>query len=83
MGLGVGLALGLIVVASFEIMDGRLYSEKEIKNLLPMGIISEIPEIVSPSDEQSSKQRMALGWTMAALIVIIILAGSAFSYLHG
>jgi succinoglycan biosynthesis transport protein ExoP len=83
MGLGVGLALGLVVVASFEIMDGRLYSEKEIKILLPMGIISEIPEIVSPSDDQSSKQRMALGWTMAALIVIIILAGSAFSYLHG
>ncbi len=82
-GLGVGLALGLIVVASFEIMDGRLHSEKEIKTLLPMVILSEIPEIVSPSDERSTKKRMALGWAMAALIVVTILAGSAFSYLRG
>jgi polysaccharide biosynthesis transport protein len=83
LGLGVGLALGLIMVASFEIMDDRLHSEKEIKTLLPMAILSEIPEIVSPSDERSAKKRMALGWAMAALIVVTILAGSAFSYLRG
>jgi len=82
-GLGVGLALGLIVVASFEIMDDRLHSEKEIKTLLPMAILSEIPEIVGPLDERSTKKRMALGWAMAALIVVTILAGSAFSYLRG
>ena len=66
----------------FEIMDDRLHSEKEIKTLLPMAILSEIPEIVSPSDERSSKKRMVLGWAMAALVVVTILAGSAFSYLH-
>jgi polysaccharide biosynthesis transport protein len=82
-GLGVGLALGLIVVTSFEIMDDRLHSEEEIKTLLPMAILSEIPEIVSPSDERSVKKRMVLGWAMAALIVVTILAGSAFSYLRG
>jgi succinoglycan biosynthesis transport protein ExoP len=81
-GLGVGLALGLVVVGGFEFMDDRLHSEKEIKILLRMAILSEIPEIVSPSDERSSKKRMVLGWAMAALIVATILAGSAFSYLH-
>jgi polysaccharide biosynthesis transport protein len=82
MGLGAGLALGLLVVVSLEIMDDRLHSEKEIKTLLPMAILSEIPEIVSPSDERSTKKRMVLGWAIAALIVVVILAGSAFSYLH-
>jgi succinoglycan biosynthesis transport protein ExoP len=81
-GLGVGLALGLVVVGGFEFMDDRLHREKEIKILLPMAILSEIPEIVSPSDERSIKKRMVLGWAMAALIVATILAGSAFSYLH-
>ena len=42
-------------------MDDRLHSEKEIKTLLPMAILSEIPEIVSPSDERSSKKKMAVG----------------------
>jgi polysaccharide biosynthesis transport protein len=81
-GLGVGLALGLIVAGGFEVMDHRLHSEKEIKILLPMAILSEIPEIVSPSDERSSKKKMMLGWAMAAMVIATILAGSAFSYLH-
>ena len=63
-------------------MDDRLHSEKEIKALLPMKVISEIPEILNPSDERSSKKRMVLGWAMAALVFVAILAGSVFSYLH-
>jgi len=82
-GLGVGLALGLLVVGGLEAMDHRLHSEKEIKALLPMAILSEIPEIVSPSDERSSKRKMVLGWAMGALIIATILAGSAISYLRG
>jgi polysaccharide chain length determinant protein (PEP-CTERM system associated) len=82
-GLGVGVALGVVVVAGFESMDKRLYSEKEIRALLPMPIISEIPEIVTPSDERDSRSRMVRGWAMAALVVFAILVGSAFSYLRG
>jgi succinoglycan biosynthesis transport protein ExoP len=82
-GLGFGLALGLIVAAAFEAVDDRMHSEKEIRSLLPMAILSEIPEIASPSDERSSKKRMALSWTLAAVIVAIILAGSTLSYLRG
>jgi len=81
-GLGVGLALGLIVAGGFEILDNRLYSEKEIKGLLPVAIISEVPEILLPSDERRSMRTTALGWSMAALVVATILAGSAFSYLR-
>jgi succinoglycan biosynthesis transport protein ExoP len=82
-GLGVGIALGLIVAASFEIMDDRLHSEEEIRSLLRTAILADIPEIASPADERSSKKRMALGWAMAALTVVTILAGSALSYLRG
>lgn len=81
-GLAIGLAMGFIVVGGLEVMDNRLHSEKEIKLLLPMAILSEIPEIVNPSDDQNNKKRIMLGWAMAALIVATILTGSAFSYLH-
>ncbi|MGC2545103.1 MAG: hypothetical protein WA426_04610, partial [Silvibacterium sp.] len=65
-----------------EFLDDRLHSEKEIANLLPVAIIAEIPEIVSPLDEWQNRRKMLLGWAMGALVVAIILAGSAFSYLH-
>jgi uncharacterized protein involved in exopolysaccharide biosynthesis len=81
-GLGVGLALGLVVVIGFELMDDRMHNEKEIKALLPTAIISEIPEIVTPSDEQISKRRIVYGWAVATLVFVTILAGSAFTYLR-
>ena len=81
-GLGVGLALGLIVVGSFEVMDDRMHSEKEIKLLLPVAVLSEIPEIVNPEDERAGKKKLVLGWAMTAVVAATILAGSAFSYLR-
>ena len=82
MGVGIGLALGVVVAGAFEFMDDRLHSEKEIKNLLPMSVISEIPQIASPSDEGSEKRRLLLGWCMAVIVIAAILAGSAFNYMH-
>ena len=81
-GLGVGLALGLIVAGGFEVLDDRLYIEKEIKTLLPVAILSEIPEILLPSDKRRGMKKRALGWSMAALVVTTILIGSAYTYLH-
>lgn len=82
-GLAAGLVMGLLLVGGLEFMDHRLHSEKDLKVLLPMAILSEIPEIVSPSDEKRNKRRMAFGWAMAVVILVTILAGSAFSYLRG
>ncbi len=82
-GIGAGLLLGFIVAGGFELLDGRLHTEEEIKQLLPIEVISEIPVISIPADEKLRKRRTALGWAMAVLVASVILAGSAFSYLHG
>jgi len=82
MGLGAGLALGLVIAGAFEFMDDRLHSEKEIKALLPVSVISEIPEIVSLSDKRTSRRKLALSWTTAAFVAITIVAGSVFSFLR-
>ena len=81
-GLAVGLALGCLVAGGFEFMDDRLHTEKEIKSLLPIAVISEIPEIVSPADERRAKKKLVLGWAASAIVVGAILAGSLFSFLH-
>jgi uncharacterized protein involved in exopolysaccharide biosynthesis len=81
-GLGGGLALGILAVVGLEFFDDRMHSVKEIQTLLPMSIISEVPEIVTASDVRSSKMRIVFGWASAAFVFLILLAGSAFSYLH-
>ena len=82
-GLGAGLALGFLFVAGLEFLDDRLHSDREIRKLLPIAVISEIPEIVNSEDEQSRKKRTVFDWAVTALILAAIAAGSAFSYLHG
>jgi hypothetical protein len=64
-------------------LDDRLYSEKEIQDMMPVPVISEIPMIVTLFDERSAKKRIWLGWATAAIVVVSILAGSAYSYLRG
>lgn len=77
-----GLGLGLLAVVLLEFVDDRLHSDREIKKLLPVAVICEIPEILSRRDERRQKRKAALGWAFATVVVLVMLAGSAFSYLH-
>jgi succinoglycan biosynthesis transport protein ExoP len=82
-GLGFGIALGLLVAGGFEMMDDRIYDEKELQKMLPVAVISEIPAIERPEDERRERRRLWLGWAVAALVSATILVGSALSYLRG
>lgn len=82
LGLAVGLGLGCLVAGGLEFMDDRLHAEKEIKSLLPIPVISEIPEIVSAADEQRARKKLVFGWASSVIVVGAILAGSLFTFLH-
>lgn len=81
-GIAAGLFLGLLVAGAFEFLDDRLHSEKDIKAILQIPVISEVPEIVSPMDEQLEKRRVMLQWATSAFVLVTILAGSVFSLIH-
>lgn len=81
-GFGVGLGLGLLAVALLEFLDDRLHSDEDIEKLLPAAVFCEIPEILSPAEERRSRRKALWGWAMAATVMVIILAGAAFSYLR-
>lgn len=83
MGLAAGLALGIFVAGLFEWMDDRLYSEREIKKLLPAPVICEIPVIMSAEEEATQKKKLWFGWAVATIVVGLIASGSLFSYLRG
>lgn len=81
-GLGIGIVLGSLVVFGLEFFDDRMYGEKEIQNLLPVAVIAEVPEVVSPAEVQRGKKSIMLGWTLAGFVFSMILVGSAFSFLR-
>jgi polysaccharide chain length determinant protein (PEP-CTERM system associated) len=82
-GLAVGLMLGLMVVGALEFFDDRIYDEKELQDLLPVPVMSEIPDMVSPADQEKEIRRMRLGWAAAAAVSFVILAGTTISFLRG
>jgi polysaccharide chain length determinant protein (PEP-CTERM system associated) len=82
-GLALGIVVGVLVAAGFEFADDRVHSETALKAMLPTAILSEIPEVVHPSDEAKSRRRLTLGWVTTAVVVVTILAGATISVLYG
>ena len=82
-GLAVGLMLGVCAVAVAEMMDDRLYDEKELRKLLPGSVLSEFPVIPDPDDQRHASRSSRLAWATTAFVAVAILAGSAVSFLKG
>lgn len=81
-GVALGMGLGAVLVFLLELLDDRLHNDKDIESLLSAAVLTEVPEILQPEDEARERRRILVGWAMGALVVVVILAGSAFSYLH-
>lgn len=82
-GLAVGFALGILVAGGFEFFDPRIYSEKEIKALLPTTVICEIPEVTAPADLALTRKKLRMTWVATGAVVLIVMAGTVISYFHG
>jgi len=82
-GLAAGIGLGCIVVFLFEFFDDRMHGEKEIKGLLAMNVLAEVPEVQSEVDKDRERRRVVFGWALTALVGICIALGSTFSFLRG
>ncbi|HUK26218.1 MAG TPA: XrtA system polysaccharide chain length determinant [Terriglobales bacterium] len=82
-GLFGGLVLGLGVVAAAEYLDDRLYTEKELKKLLPVEVLVELPPLTTAREERERKRQARLEAVVIGLMFIVTLAGVAFSYRRG
>ncbi len=84
---GLGLAVGLVLGGGFafsrEILSGKIYSEREIKKLVPIDVIAEIPPIESLQEQSSNRRGAWIAGAAAVVIVGFILLGSAVTYLYG
>lgn len=82
-GLFGGLVLGAVGVFGSEYLDDRLYTEKELKKLLPTEILVELPPLTTVEEQRGRKQQAWLELAVAAVMSLVILVGVAFSFLRG
>jgi polysaccharide biosynthesis transport protein len=83
LGLIAGIVLGGGAAFCREKLSGKVFSEREIKKLLPFEVMSEIPPIETPA-EQVTRRRSNWIAAMAGIVIIgTILVGSAITYLIG
>jgi succinoglycan biosynthesis transport protein ExoP len=84
---GAGLAVGLVLGGGFafgqEKLSGKIYSEREIKKLVPFEVIAEIPPIESQREQSFHRRGAWIAGVAAVVIMGLILFGSAVTYLYG
>jgi protein tyrosine kinase modulator len=82
-GLVIGLALGGACAAGAEFLDNRLYTENELKQLVPTEILAEIPSIATPEEEARKRHDVWLKVSAAGAVAFSLLIAFAFTYLRG
>ncbi len=84
---GAGLAVGLVLGGGFafglEKLGGKIYSEREIRKLVPFDVIAEIPQIENLEEQASHRRGTWIASAAAVVVVGFILLGSAVTYLYG
>jgi uncharacterized protein involved in exopolysaccharide biosynthesis len=82
-GLVVGVVLGTLLTAATEIADDRVYSNQELKKLLPAEVIAEIPTLATVQEQNLEARQTWLRWTAAGFVLASVLVAVAATYLRG
>ncbi len=82
-GLVAGMFLGGLASVATEFAGGKVYSEREIKNIVPFEVIAEIPALETLDEQAAARRDNVLAVVAAGLVVFCILAGTAITYLRG
>ena len=81
-GLAVGLVLGAVATVGAELIDDRIYDDKEFKKMIPVELMVEVPPVVLPEEEAHNRRQARLGWIAATVMGIIVMVGVAVSFIR-
>jgi uncharacterized protein involved in exopolysaccharide biosynthesis len=71
--LALGLALGLVLALAREMMDPSVKTTREVKELLGMPVLAEIPTLVTLGDERQQRFRNWLSATATLVFAVAFL----------
>ncbi len=82
MGLAAGLVLGGVVAGGAEFLDGRVYTEAELKKLIPAEVIVEIPAVISPAEQKRQTRQLRIRIAAAAAVALVMIIALAITYVR-
>lgn len=82
-GLMVGIVLGVGLSAATEVADDRVYSDKELKKLLPGDVLVEIPPLTTVQEQRQEARKAWMRWAGAAVMLALVLVALAATYFRG
>ena len=78
-----GLVIGVVAAGGAEFLDDRIYDEEDFKKLVAAEVMAEIPPLPTMQEQEGQKRKIWMAWSGAAAMTVIILAGTAISFLRG
>jgi polysaccharide biosynthesis transport protein len=82
-GLVAGLMFGGVVLAGAEIVDDRIYSKEELTAIVSAPVLAEIPMLATAMEEGQQVRGEWLQRGILSVMVMLIVAGFASTYLFG
>jgi polysaccharide chain length determinant protein (PEP-CTERM system associated) len=82
-GLAVGLGIGLGLAALLELMDVRVWHEKDLEGLVPGRLLVGIPHLASQQEGHSRVVRRWLEIGLVASMTIVMMLGNLYAFHKG
>ena len=82
-GLAAGLMFGAVVLAGAEIVDDRIYSKEELTTVVSAPVLAEIPMLATAMEKGQQVRSEWLQRGILSVMVMLIVAGFASTYLFG
>jgi polysaccharide biosynthesis transport protein len=83
----IGIAIGVIVGAGFsvvrEYMSDRIFSERELKKLLPYDVIAELPPVQTVEHQVHERRIKTLRWMTTGIVISTLVVAFGYTYLRG
>lgn len=84
---GIGMALGIVLGAGFSVVREHLYdqifSERELKKLLPFNVMVEIPPVPTLEQQTHQTRMNTLRWMATGMVVATLVVTFGYTYLRG
>ncbi len=82
-GLIAGLIVGAAVLAGAEMVDDRIHSKEELAAIVSAPVLSEIPPLTTAREQAQQMRQAWLQVGLLSVLVVLVAAGFASTYLLG
>ena len=83
MGIGVGLALGVVLAGIKEMKDASLKNLKDVRAYTNLPVLSSIPLLENALLVRRKRRLFWLAWSSAVIVGTIAMSGSMYYYYFG